>query len=283
MKFKKKQKIDIDFILHSPERFIKLLKEESHLLLKEENGSSIISIKSTEEELNVKQQLDKVGMQLFIEFYDVFKDYEDAWQYLPYKYSLASRRARSSAARNIFKNNKQEEALKEAYASYKLDISYRSMALDILKKEGFDANPFVPLRTGYMARHLLPVLLDRKSSEYIKQFEDLNPSKEVFSLYYPMLLEMDPFDNPNKLKQDKNKYPRYYAKPITIKGNLYLLCSQWMEKVQTRKFSHFAANELVEIYKERCPKQDKSIEKVLQDLTPYISECIHSIMKELLV
>lgn len=79
------------------------------------------------------------------------------------------------------------------------------------------------MKIGVIVRTVLKKLLEEGSvsEEEVKQMQTKEYSKETFDIQYPLLLPV----------QDSKvgRPARYYSAPITIRGNKYLLCSEWFE------------------------------------------------------
>jgi len=61
----------------------------------------------------------------------------------------------------------------------------------------------------------------RASSDEIESYQLKEVSKEIFGLSFTLLVKADEIDVDRV---------RYYAAPITIRGEQYLLCYQWFDK-----------------------------------------------------
>lgn len=80
---------------------------------------------------------------------------------------------------------------------------------------------YCELKVGQLAQRVLGKMLQDGcvSDSEITSMQSADYSKKIFDLQYPLLVRADsPFEK-----------ERYYAKPISIKGELYYLCSQWYE------------------------------------------------------
>ncbi len=84
------------------------------------------------------------------------------------------------------------------------------------------SDPYVDYKIGKLATIILRGLLEagKVTDSEIDKMQTVDYSKEIFDLQYPVLVkESAVFDK-----------ARYYASPLTVKGQKYYLCSQWFEK-----------------------------------------------------
>lgn len=70
---------------------------------------------------------------------------------------------------------------------------------------------------------------DKITQNILQNLEKSDYSKQIFNVNYPVLLRINSIAEA-KNGVDHNGINRYYAKPITLQGNLYLLTSQWYER-----------------------------------------------------
>ena len=67
------------------------------------------------------------------------------------------------------------------------------------------------------------------SRKVIRKLESKEYSKNMFDINYPVLIKISSM-NENRKGVDHTGVNRYYAKPIYIFDDLYLLTSQWYDK-----------------------------------------------------
>ncbi|MGM0789914.1 hypothetical protein ABXS71_02570 [Bacillus infantis] len=68
----------------------------------------------------------------------------------------------------------------------------------------------------------------------IENLKDKRYSKNTFDLNFPLLREVTDMGKIDELKMDHTGRSRYYAKPVSVLGKKYLLCSQWYEYSRSR-------------------------------------------------
>lgn len=215
---------------------LKLEKLDELVVLK--NNRPVFVIKSiAEEQRNIEQQIEyllqKIGKRMFIEYYEIFLEDDKPESKLPGKFSMNSRRSRSSAARKIFANHWEDEALKLVLNSSRLSNDITTKALSLVSLKSTESQS---VKIGYMIKNVMPLLInDGLLDERLNDLLDKHYCKNTFGIYYPMLLQLDFVFDAKSMKYDKNKYPRYYANPISYQGKDYLLCSQWNEKLHLKR------------------------------------------------
>jgi hypothetical protein len=93
------------------------------------------------------------------------------------------------------------------------------------------AEPVSEKKVGVIAKNELKNLLEsgRLSDLVIEKLKDKKYSKDTFDLNFPMIRKVTDTGTIEELKKDHFGRNRYYAKPISICGKKYLLCSQWYE------------------------------------------------------
>lgn len=86
-------------------------------------------------------------------------------------------------------------------------------------------------KIGVIAQTDLKNLLEsgRVPLSVIENLKDKRYSKNTFDLNFPLLREVRDMGKIDELKMDHTGRSRYYAKPISVLGKKYLLCSQWYE------------------------------------------------------
>lgn len=85
-----------------------------------------------------------------------------------------------------------------------------------------NSDAYKEMKIGQLAQRVLGEMLQKgyASDEEIEAMQTFEYSKQHFDLQYPLL----------KVADDTERPLRYYAKPITIKGIKYHMCSEWFEK-----------------------------------------------------
>lgn len=84
-----------------------------------------------------------------------------------------------------------------------------------------DESVYKELKIGKLAQTVFRKLLEdgKASEEEVKYMQQANYSKQFFDLQYPVLVRAD---------SDYDTV-RYYVNPLTIRGEKYMMCSQWFE------------------------------------------------------
>lgn len=81
---------------------------------------------------------------------------------------------------------------------------------------------------------LIQLLLSGKVPEQVIEYlQDKDYSKQKFNVNYAVLLHIESLDDVKK-GVDHSGVNRYYAKPISIKNQLYLVTSQWYDRNRER-------------------------------------------------
>lgn len=70
---------------------------------------------------------------------------------------------------------------------------------------------------------------DKINKNIIHFLEQSDYSKQIFDVNYPILLHINSLSD-SKKGVDHNGINRYYAKPIQLQGELYLVTSQWFDR-----------------------------------------------------
>ncbi|MDW7670553.1 MAG: hypothetical protein SCK57_12765 [Bacillota bacterium] len=83
----------------------------------------------------IMKRLNAIGKSTFVEYYHVFKNYDDPIAKLPQHFTLKSRHSRTSKARSIFRDNQEVEALKIIINSGRLDPEIIEKAKVLLDTE----------------------------------------------------------------------------------------------------------------------------------------------------
>jgi len=84
------------------------------------------------------------------------------------------------------------------------------------------------VKIGAMVREAFSILTDNEllKKEDVKQLCDLNYSKEIFGVIFPILQEKS--DAPNEVNNPSPK--RYYSDTYLIDNKEYMLCNHWFER-----------------------------------------------------
>ena len=86
---------------------------------------------------------------------------------------------------------------------------------------------------GTLVKEKLNKLINKDliSPEEIISLQRADYSKQTFHIQFPFL---------QKIKSNYNsKIPRYWKKPITIKGEMFLVCSEWYEQPNNNDRPYF--------------------------------------------
>jgi hypothetical protein len=114
------------------------------------------------------------------------------------------------------------ELFLRSYQMYKMFSDTPSTPKAVkLKKASSNAGDITELKIGKLAQIVLRRMLEDglASEDEVKLMQTVDYSKQFFDLQYPLLMKAGAdFDS-----------IRYYAKPLTISGVQYYLCSQWFE------------------------------------------------------
>ncbi|MDO4765775.1 MAG: hypothetical protein Q4A29_06925 [Eubacteriales bacterium] len=91
----------------------------------------------------------------------------------------------------------------------------------VFKENDKDESIYKELKIGKLVQLVLrEMLIEGKATEQeVMWLQQADYSKEVFDLQYPLLVKSD---------SDFDKV-RYYKEPLVIRGESYLMCSQWFE------------------------------------------------------
>jgi hypothetical protein len=71
------------------------------------------------------------------------------------------------------------------------------------------------------------------SPEKVRVLEDARHCKNLFDINYPLLKKVT-YDRPLIEQRTVNGYFRYWAKPVTIHNEKYLVCNDWYERNRTK-------------------------------------------------
>jgi len=224
-----------------PEYVILCIEEYNKFL----DDSKEVVRDSVNNENEVLEALNAIGKKVFVEYYYVFKEDESPEEKLPQEYTLNSRRSRSSKARRLFKDEKNIDALTIIIESNRIEDEVREKAIEILKSELGNEEVIVNLsnashnkvKVGKLARNTIRQFIEEKviNQEEILRLQDLKYSKDNFNLSYPVLKLVDKNSPIETQRNDSNGYPRYYSATVSSYGRMYLICSQWVEKLHRDK------------------------------------------------
>ena len=71
------------------------------------------------------------------------------------------------------------------------------------------------------------------SQEKVQVLQDAKHCKNLFDINYPMLKKVT-YDRPQIEQRTVNGYFRYWAKPVTIHNEKYLVCNDWYERNRSK-------------------------------------------------
>ncbi|MBT2636690.1 hypothetical protein [Bacillus sp. ISL-39] len=93
-------------------------------------------------------------------------------------------------------------------------------------------------KIGELVRTKLAQIIrnDLLSPEKIRVLQDARHCKNLFDINYPMLKKVT-YDRPLIEQRTVNGYFRYWAKPVTIHNEKYLVCNDWYERNRTKFIS----------------------------------------------
>jgi hypothetical protein len=265
--------ITIEELQSNIKKVYKKIKEHEELFVLKDNKPIFViqSIDSniTDKQVLLEELLSKVGKKIFIEYFELFKEYERPEMALPIEYSLNSRRSRSSSAKRIFKENLEVEALKQIANSYKLSKDVRLKAEKLLI--GYGEKVQKEMKISEIVKNVIPMILKNSTfSNEVEQFLNLEYSKEQLKLYFPLLIKIESEFNIKSQITDTNNYARYYKSPILIGNTKYLLCSQWNSKIHNEKLKEWTVRHLKEIYIKSTKTTKKQLQVVLKDYLPFV-------------
>ena len=113
-------------VLMSIEQYEKLVQQEPNVT----NENKSID--------DVLQTLNKIGKQIFVDYYYIFKEDDSPEEQLPEEFTLNSKRSRTSSARKLFRENKNINALEIIIKSDRLDDDIIERAKVIYQSEMID-------------------------------------------------------------------------------------------------------------------------------------------------
>ena len=207
---------------------------------------------------DVVQTLNKIGKQIFVDYYYVFKDNDTPEDKLPKEFTLNSKRSRTSSARKLFRENKNINALEVIIKSDRLDENIINKAKAIFEDETIAnessdvvANDNIQLALGldkeikigrFVRNSLRNMIQNNKiSANEIANMTNAKYSKDMFNLNFPVLKEVVEDLNFDQQKKDSKGYNRYYDLTIDVNSKRYLLCSQWVENLHRSSFKKWLA------------------------------------------
>lgn len=71
------------------------------------------------------------------------------------------------------------------------------------------------------------------SPEKVRALQEARHCKNLFDINYPMFKKVK-YDSPLIEQRTVNGYFRYWAKPVTIHNEKYLVCNDWYERNRTK-------------------------------------------------
>lgn len=93
------------------------------------------------------------------------------------------------------------------------------------------ANPTGDAVSNLVKGRLVPLLEQGMvSEEEVGMLQSLWYSKETFGLSLPVLKRLEPTEDPSTASKDYKGRGRYYVRPINVRGERYLVCSQWYQR-----------------------------------------------------
>lgn len=134
---------------------------------------------------------------------------------------------RSSQMFNLFSDLKVENKINTADKSQE-----RTSTVTATKQVETDSSH---LKIGALVRSEFDRLIKNNliSDEMIQHLLDERYSKLTFDVNYPILKKINADQSPFELKM-LNGYNRYWSSPYKIKGERYLICSQWYDRNRTK-------------------------------------------------
>ncbi|MGF2614612.1 hypothetical protein FZC84_20540 [Rossellomorea vietnamensis] len=134
------------------------------------------------------------------------------------------------------KIEEKKRLLKQLSRKVRKYEEYNVAEKEVAVTAAVETEPVSEKKVGVIARTDLVRLLEsgRVPQSVIESLKDQRYSKDTFDLNFPLLREVTDMGKIDELKKDHTGRSRYYAKPITIQGKKYLLCSQWFDWSKTR-------------------------------------------------
>lgn len=250
--------------------------------------------------------LNKIGKKIFVKYYYAFKSDDSPEEALvAEKFTIASRRSRSSSARWVFRNRLEVEALKSIIASDRVDIDTRHRAEEILTSEmkemhllektnasvengDFSEDAITPndmeafdetandIKIGQMAKNVLTKLMENKvlSKTEINQLSSLEYCNSNFLMNFPILKKVEAGEDVDELKRDSRGYNRYYGNPVVFEDQKFLITSQWRER-HKKAFEAWCVDKLAALVKEKADEMPAGKEFCVRDVLsaywPYLN------------
>lgn len=209
-----------------------LLKEFSEILVFDDNQLAYTINNNTSDK--VKYYLSKVGKEVFVEYYKVFRDRDNPERYLPAKFTKSSRKLRTYTGLKLFELNLNIDALKQVVYSKRLDIRIINKAKVLLAEEGIIIINSFSINT--LIKNVVPrLIIDGHMDGELDQFLHREYSNKILGLQYPLLQEVFMYYDKDDLRLDFNRYPRYYKKTVQHSNREFLLCSHWDTKRHSKK------------------------------------------------
>ncbi|WP_336990037.1 hypothetical protein [Bacillus infantis] len=129
------------------------------------------------------------------------------------------------------KIEEKKRLLKQLNRKVRKYEDYNAAEKEVAVAGAVETVPAFERKIGVIAKTDLKRLLEsgRVPLSVIEDLQDKRYSKNTFNLNFPLLREITDVGKIDELKIDHTGRSRYYAKPISILGKEYLLCSQWYE------------------------------------------------------
>ncbi|PLR71044.1 hypothetical protein [Bacillus sp. UMB0728] len=134
------------------------------------------------------------------------------------------------------KIEEKKRLLKQLNRKVRKFEDYNAAEKEVAVAGAVETVPAFERKIGVIAKTDLKNLLESGSVplSVIENLMDKRYSKNTFDLNFPLLREVTDMGKIDELKMDHTGRSRYYAKPISILGKKYLLCSQWYDSSKTR-------------------------------------------------
>lgn len=208
--------------------------------------------------------LNKVGKQIFVDYYYVFKADQNPEEVLEREchFTLNSCRSRCSSARAIFGQGLHLKALEQIASSGRLDMAVTKKAQDIWNCEtGYDPVSEATLdaavaedvgyevKIGKMIKGMMMTLLRKEaiSEDEVNDMLTVHYSKSVFNLNFTVLKEVLPGQKKDDVKRDSKGYNRYYDIIVKSYGREFLICSQWIDVLHKDKVENWVVDKMVSV------------------------------------
>ena len=232
-------------------QLLKLMENHDDLTLFK-NGIPLYNINKINNAVDLSELnylLSKVGRRLFVEYYQIFQKRDDAYRYLPIKYSKSSRNLRSIAAKKIIMNGWGIEALKSIVMSRRIDHNTISLAKAQLSKLGIKPDE-IDYKFTMSVKNLIPLLLlHGLLIDHMENLLDRDYCHKTFGLQFSLFQQIDMYYDEMNKRTDSKNHIRYYKAPIEYRKTKYLLCSHWNENRHKNRFNIWIVSLLFNDYK----------------------------------